>query len=71
MSDRLTSATAPNGAGLQSHGRKTREEMIAEFRSYYEHQLKQAQVALSFPDSEIVVHTFLGAWAERKKEVVL
>lgn len=70
MSERLTSVSAPGVGGIADCGRKTRAEMIEQFRRYYECQLAEAERALAMPDADLVVETYLGPWAMRNREVV-
>lgn len=74
MSDRMTAAHGPKGTGgFATYGRKTRAEMLAQFRDHYQRQLEQAQKALALTDDEIRVTrvtTYLGPWAMRNEEEV-
>jgi hypothetical protein len=69
MSDRMTAIEGPAG-GYQAYGRKTRAEMLAGYRKYYQNEIERAQKALAVPDDELVVTTFLGMWARRNEQVV-
>jgi hypothetical protein len=60
----------PWPCGFQSHGRKTRAEMLTKWRDYYERQKQEAELALDLADDELTVHTFLGTWARRNEEEV-
>jgi hypothetical protein len=70
VSDRLTSATAPGIAGVADYGRKSRAEMVSQFKRYYRQQLREAEQALAIADEDIVVETFLGPYAMKNREVV-
>jgi len=79
MSERMTSvgprdsSNFPNkgiGVGIADYGRKTRSEMIETFRKYHQRQLEISQAALALTDDELIVHTYVGVWAERKKSEV-
>lgn len=65
-------AIGPFGAraGFQSHGRKTRAEMTAAYRDYYAREAARAEKALSVPDEDLVVETFVGTFATKNMEVV-
>lgn len=76
MSDRMTSIQPKYGQnarpepwpiGIENYGRKTRTEMLTAWREHYEHQKQQAELALDLADDELVVHTFLGSFAQRNK----
>lgn len=73
MSERMTACHAPGikGAGIADWGRKTHAEMVAMYRAYYRHQRAEAEAALAVPDSELVVETYLGPYAQRNREPVL
>lgn len=49
--------------GVVNPGRHTRAEMIAEYRSYYQWTLEQAQAAIAVADDDLIVETYLGPWA--------
>lgn len=67
----MTAASVPGVAfTVVDYGRKTRAEMVAQYRAYYEHQKTDAMEALAAADEDIVVETFLGPWAMRNREVV-
>lgn len=66
----MTECVAPGGPGVCSYGRKSRAEMIADFRAHYERQRDEAVKALATPDDDLVVTTYLGVWAQRNREVV-
>lgn len=70
MGERYTSASAPGCSGIADPGRKSRAQMIAEFRIFYEFQRAEAEHALSLSDDEITVETYVGAYVQRRKEVV-
>jgi len=72
MSERMTGIQGPKGSGvgLEDYGRKTRPEMLATYRRYYQHQLEQAQTALALTDDQLTVTTYLGSWAGRNPQVV-
>lgn len=74
MSERITGITPPKSAGahgIQDSGRRTRAEMIAQYRYHYEYQLEEAKRALAVPDGELLVETYLGPWARKRREVVI
>lgn len=70
MSDRMTGVCAHGVGGVADFGRKTRAEMIQQYRDYYEHQRDEAIRALAVADSELVVETYLGPYAMKNREVV-
>ena len=80
MSDRLTDVgprqgvLGPDGkqlrAGIADYGRRTRAEMIEQYRRHYQRKLDDAQAALAVPDEDLEVVTYLGLYARRKLEVV-
>lgn len=56
--------------GIAAYGRKTRPEMIEAFRRHYQRQLEEAQAALALTDEQLIVKTYVGAWARKgEKEV--
>jgi hypothetical protein len=74
VSDRQTSI-APRDrnvrvGGCAAWGRKTRAEMIAEYRRYYRSQAIEAQSALALTDEDLIVETYLGPYAQRNREEV-
>jgi hypothetical protein len=56
--------------GIAEHGRKTRAEMIELFRRRYRQQLEEAQAALALTDDDLIVRTYVGAWARKNEQVV-
>lgn len=70
MSERMTSCHAPGVGGIADSGRRTRAEMITEFRAYYQRQRDEAERALALPDEALIVETYLGPWAMRNREAV-
>ena len=70
MGERMTGVSAPGVAGLQDYGRRTRAEMVEQFRAHYEHQKAEAERALAMKDEDLVVETWLGPVAMRNREVV-
>lgn len=74
MSDRCTSCRPVdrdvNVVGIADNGLRTREEMIRFFRTYYEQQRDEAELALSLTDDELVVETYLGPIVMRNRRVV-
>jgi len=72
MSERVTEiSSGPGTPGLMDYGRKTRAEMVAAYRRYYEHQRAEAERALAVADDDLIVTTFLGPYAMKNREVVL
>jgi hypothetical protein len=79
MSDRMTSISPLRGLRTESgrvipgqsvYGRSTRAEMIEMFRQFYQQQLEEAQAALALTDDQLVVKTYVGAWARKGEQVV-
>ena len=78
MSDRITRIRTRNPIGpaphrvaaISDYGRKTRAEMINIYRAHYQRQIERAQAALTIPDDELIVETYLGPWAMKNKEEV-
>lgn len=59
------------GSGYSEYGRQTRERMIQKLRRNAEIAKEDAERILASMDDEFVVETFLGPFAQRKREVVL
>ena len=75
MSDRHTVAR-PRERGLwitgwSVEGRKSRAEMLEEFRKYHQAMLDESKRALELSDEEIIVVTGYGIGAHRKTEEVI
>ena len=74
MSDRQTSIRPRDRSirvgGYVAWGRKTRAEMLAEYRRYYRVLAIKAQTALALSDDELIVETYLGPYAQRRREEV-
>lgn len=70
MSDRQTAIRGTGVDTIVAWGRKSRPEMIEQFRRHYRHQLDQAQRALALADEELLVETYLGPYARRNSQVV-
>lgn len=71
MSDRMTDcAPRGGGPGLADFGRRTRAEMIAQYRAYYEHQKAEAEGALAVPDEDLMVTTYVGAIVMKDRKEV-
>lgn len=74
MSDRMTGIRprqkTPGVGGMHAYGRKSRAEMLADFRSYHANQLEHARTALALSDDDLIVETFLGTYAQRSKTEV-
>ena len=75
MTERYTGAFA---RGVRKHpflavtdyGRRTRVEMLRQFRDHYADQLAEAQEALSLKDEDIETETYLGSVVMRNRELV-
>jgi len=71
MTERFTDCSAPGTtAGVADYGRKTRPEMIAQYRAFFEHQRDEAERALAVPDEDLVVTTYLGSFVRKNRQVV-
>jgi hypothetical protein len=70
MSERMTAVSGPGVTGVMDYGRRTRAEMLAQYRAHYEGQRAEAERALAMPDDVLTVETFLGPWAMKNREVV-
>ena len=60
----------PMGLGVQDYGRKTRAEMVAQYRAHFEHQRAEAEAALAVADDDLVVETYLGSLVMRDRREV-
>lgn len=76
MSERMTGISLPavrdSGMlhGWQDYGRKTRAEMIAQYREIAERARDAVEKILAADDADFVVETYLGPIATRKREPV-
>ena len=71
MGDRHTSIVAPDGNfAFSNYGRKTRADMIAQFRQYAATQFAEAQKILNTKDEDFIVETYIGMHRRTKVESV-
>jgi hypothetical protein len=80
MSDRLTSIgpraeyrRTESGVvivGMSVYGRETRVEMIRQYRAAKQRDLEEAQAALALTDEQLIVKTYVGAWARKNEQEV-
>lgn len=70
MSERYTEVRSTTIGGIALTGRRTRAEMIAEWRRFHEDRLAESKVALSTPDNRLIVETYLGVYRRRDIEEV-
>jgi hypothetical protein len=56
--------------GLSVYGRKTRADMLAYWRRHYQRQLEEAQAALALTDDQLIVKTYVGAFAQKNVQEV-
>lgn len=74
MSERMTAVgpreRIPGVSGPARIGRKSRAEMLADFRRYHETRAETARIALALTDDELIVETYLGLYAQRGKTEV-
>ncbi len=68
MSDRRTSIGLSNHTEIADFGRKTRNEMIAQYRRWAQQQLEEAQAILNADDDEFIVETYIGLYSRKKVE---
>ena len=70
MAERMTTITLPGVGGFQDYGRQSVEHMIALYRTYAEHRLREAQAVLAAADQDFRVYTHTGVHVERDVAVL-
>jgi hypothetical protein len=69
----MTSVHLPGmrqGAGIQDYGRKEPSEMIAMIKGYAQLRKEEAEAILQADDADFRVETYIGSWAQKKREIV-
>ena len=56
--------------GLSVYGRETRAAMIERYRRHKQRELEEAQAALALTDEQLIVKTYIGAWARKNEQEV-
>ncbi len=71
MSEQETAISLPGGRwGLAWGGRQTAEFMIAEYRKYAQYQYDKAKAVLEAPDEAFHIETYLGPFAQKRREII-
>lgn len=72
MADRMTSIRLPGSLdpGYADWGRKSAEEMVAQYRLYAQLQLDWAKEVLASEDEDFCIDTYVGVHVQRKREII-